>query len=101
MTLKAKSQFHVQCTLVTAGESWSDWDFVVPSLKEAEEICVTQMAPSDTSTVLGHNFECNKTNDAYVNCVIALLHSGGKVTVIEKRVHPLSRKHSRKPKGAF
>lgn len=79
------SRFHVQCFLVTDGQSFSDWDFTMDTLEEAEECCNAQMAPSDQSLVLGHNFECNKTNRTYVNCIISFLRKNGKWIEIEKK----------------
>lgn len=82
-------RFHVQCLLITEGVAFSDWDFVVDSMQEAEDLCKLHMAPSDQSLVIGRNFECNKTEKAYVNCTVALIRKGGKRTVVEELIHPL------------
>ena len=85
-------RYVVDCRLITYGEAYSDWQFVFRTMAEAEECCDAQMTPSDTSMVLGYNFECNKTVDAYVNCTISYLRDNGKFIVLDERINPVSLK---------
>ena len=87
---KADGRYIVDCRLITNGELYSDWQFVSQTLADAKECCDAQMAPSDLSLIIGHNFECNKSRDAYVNCTISYLRANGKFIVLDERINPVA-----------
>lgn len=94
--LAKPARFLVQCFLMTNGRAYCDWDFNFQTLAEAEKCCDAQMAPSDTSLVIGHHFECNKTAYCYVNCAILMRRKNGSYLEVEARVHPLQEMLSQK-----
>ena len=89
LAMKSGVKFQIHCFFMKNGEVCSDWEFAAGSLEDAENYCIAQMAPSDTSLVIGYNFACNKTREAYVNCTISLLRKNGNWVEIEELIHPL------------
>ena len=104
-----KTQFHVQCVLMTDGKEESRWHNIVDTMDEAEKYCETQMAvsdfdkqwemagsarvdaPADEDTDgLRSSVVCNASALKYVNCTISMMLTSGKSTVIDERIHPFA-----------
>ena len=94
-----KTQFHVQCVLITHGKEESRWHGIFDTLDEAEGYCEKQMAVSDfdkdweaasaEKDVSGKPV-CNASPLKYVNCTISMMMTNGKSTVIDERIHPVA-----------
>lgn len=115
-----KTQFHVQCVLMTNGKEESRWYNIVDTMDEAEKYCVKQMgltefdqawlAVCDVCNGTKKHADANGNEDAsvceackvegkpvcnasplkYVNCTVSMMMTNGKSTVIEERVHPMA-----------
>ena len=114
MAVEKKTQYYVQCILITNGKEESRWHDISDTMKEAEAYCNKQMSPSEFSkewamiTRQGNPAErrdaeeedeeklpaldvgYNMTHKKYVNCVISMILKTGKTTVIEELIHPLA-----------
>ena len=104
-----KTQFHVQCVLMTNGKEESRWHNILDTLDEAEYYCVKQMGLSEFDqawlapplsagqAAAGSSNEvedakpiCNASPLKYVNCTVSMMMTNGKNTVIDERVHPMA-----------
>ena len=97
-----KTQFHVQCVLMTKGKEENRWHNIVDTMDEAEKYCEKQMAvsdfdkqwemagdPGDAGVSLDKPV-CNASPLKYVNCTISMMMTSGKSTVIDERIHPMA-----------
>lgn len=100
-----KVQYYVQCILIVDGKEESRWHDISDTMKEAEAYCKIQMAPSefskewamakrpedpDEENTPTKDVSCNMTSRKYVNCIISMILTNGKQTVIEEMIHPLA-----------